>query len=219
MRPKYKIALFDLDGTLTNSGPGVMECVKQTLEYMKKPVPPRETLRKFIGPPLWNSFTVLCGMSPREAEQGIDFFRGIYNETGVYNNSVYPGIPEVLGDLQDAGTIVTVATSKPGSMTKVVLDYFQLSPYFEIVSAADESDKGGGKEELILPVLKKARCAPEEAVMIGDTKFDAAGARKAGTDFVGVLYGFGTEEEMRREGGKKFAHTAADLKNLLIDKS
>lgn len=219
MKTKNKMVLFDLDGTLTDSGPGVTECVRRTLEHLKKPIPPYETLRKFIGPPLWDSFTVLCGMNPRETQQGIGYFHDIYREIGVYNNAVYPGIPDVLDDLRKAGTIVAVATSKPESMTKIVLDHFGLSPYFDIVAAADESDKGGGKEALIRSALKKARCDPKEATMIGDTKFDAAGAREAGTDFVGVLYGFGTEDEMRREGGGKFARNPADLKGLLIDKT
>lgn len=219
MKSKYKVVLFDLDGTLTDSGPGVMDSVRQTLEYLKKPVPPKATLRRFIGPPLYSSFTVLCGMQPKEAEEGIEYFRSVYNVTGVYNNSVYPGIPDVLGALREAGAAVAVATSKPESMAKLVLEHFGLAPYFDIVAAADESDKGGGKEELILPALEQAGCAPSDAVMVGDTKFDAAGARKAGTDFVGVLYGFGTEEEMRREGGEKFAASAPGLIDLLIDKT
>lgn len=219
MKSKYRIVFFDLDGTLTNSGPGIMSSVKQTLAKMKKPIPPQGTLRRFIGPPLWDSLTTLCGMNPQEAQQAIEYFRDIYNVTGIYDNSVYPGIPAVLKALREAGAVVAVATSKPDTMAKIVLDYFHLSPYFDVVSAADDSDKGGGKEELILPVLEKMKCAPGEAVMIGDTKFDAAGARKAGTDFVGVLYGFGLEEEMRREGGSMFVQTAPELQNLLIDKT
>jgi phosphoglycolate phosphatase len=219
VKAKYGVVLFDLDGTLTDSGPGIIECVKKTLEHMNMPIPPQNMLRRFIGPPLWDSLTSLCGMNERQAKEGVAYFRKIYDVGGIYHNSVYQGIPQILREVREAGAAVAVATSKPLSMAEIVLNYFRLAPYFDFVSAADESDKSGGKEELIRPVLEKARCAPREAVMIGDTKFDAAGARKAGTDFIGVLYGFGTEEEMRREGGTVFVSSAAGLKDLLFDKT
>ncbi len=216
MKSKYGMVLFDLDGTLTDSGPGIMASVHFALGKMNLPVPPRSVLRRFVGPPLFTSFTQLCGMTPKQAETAIGYFREAYSESGVYNNSVYPGIPETLESLRKSGARLAVATSKPGSMTKVVLEHFGLLKYFDFVSAADESDKCAGKEELILPVLKKASLAPAQAVMIGDTKFDTAGAENAGTAFLGVLYGFGTEEEMRREGASVFAHTAEEISSLLL---
>ena len=219
MRAKYDVVLFDLDGTLTDSGPGVTGCVRQALEQMGRPVPPQETLRRFIGPPLFSSFTKLCGMDREEAEQAIRLFRESYDAHGVYDNSVFDGIPETLTALRRAGAKLAVATSKPESMAKVVLGHFGLAQYFDILSAADESDRGNGKEMLILPALEQAGCAPERAVMVGDTKFDAAGARNAGTHFLGVLYGFGTEEEMRREGAEQFARTPEDITRLLVDKT
>lgn len=216
MKSKYSIVLFDLDGTLTDSGPGIMASVRFTLGKMGLPVPPRSVLRRFVGPPLFSSFTQLCGMTPEQAKKAIGYFREAYSESGVYNNSVYPGIPETLESLRKAGAMLAVATSKPESMTKVVLKHFDLLKYFDFVSAADESDKCAGKETLILPVLEKAHVAPAQAVMVGDTKFDTAGAENAGTAFLGVLYGFGTEEEMRREGASVFAHTAKEIAGLLL---
>lgn len=217
MRAKYDFALFDLDGTLTDSGPGVTGCVRFALEHMERPVPPPETLRRFIGPPLFDSFSKLCGMNGQEAEQAIRLYRENYKNGGIYNNSVYDGIPETLEALRNAGLRLAVATSKPESMARVVLGHFDLEKYFDFISAADESDRSGGKEHLILPVLERAKCEPCRAVMVGDTKFDAAGARKAGTGFVGVLYGFGTEEEMRGEGAESFAHTPDGIARILVD--
>lgn len=217
MTARYDVVLFDLDGTLTDSGPGVTGCVRMALEHMGRPVPPPETLRRFVGPPLFESFTKLCGMAPQDADTAIGLFRERYNTEGVYDNAVYPGIPEALAALREAGARNAVATSKPASMAKVVLEHFGLLQYFDFVSAADESDRGGGKETLILPVLEKTGCAPARAVMVGDTKFDAAGSRNAGVDFLGVLYGFGTEDEMRREGAQRFAHSPADIARMLAE--
>ena len=218
MKSKYRLVFFDLDGTLTDSGPGIIDCVRRTVRHMNCPELPPDTLRRFIGPPLWGSLTKFCHLSAEDTQKAVDYFRSIYDTEGAFNNSVYDGIPELLDGLREAGAMLALATSKPCSMAHRVLDYFELSRKFDYVAAADESDKGDGKEQLMLPVLKKAGVLPEEAVMIGDTKYDAAGARKAGVDFVGVLYGFGTEEEMRREGGKIFSPTVEGLYGRLLDK-
>lgn len=214
----FDLVLFDLDGTLTDSGPGITDCVGRALKKMGKPVPPQDTLRRFIGPPLFCSFTELCGLTPEEADRAVEFYREFYRESGIFNNAVYDGIPETLKALHRAGARLAVATSKPAEMARTVLGRFDLSRYFDFFSAADENDRGSGKEELILQVLERAGCEPGRAVMIGDTKFDAQGARKAGTRFIGALYGFGTEKEMRSEGAEQFARTPADIVRLLVDK-
>ena len=218
MRSKYRAVLFDLDGTLTDSGPGVIDCVKKTIRHMNCPELPPGTLRRFIGPPTWSSFSTFCGLSPEDTQKAVGYFRGIYNVEGVFNNSVYGGIPELLDDLHGAGALLAVATSKPGSQACKVLDHFGLARKFDDIAAADESDKESGKEKLIQSVLENEGLSPEEAVMIGDTKFDAAGARKAGVDFIGVLYGFGTEEEMRLEGAASFVRSVGGLYGMLLDK-
>lgn len=218
MRSKYRIVFFDLDGTLTDSGPGIIDCVRRTVRYMDCPELPPDMLRRFIGPPTWSSFSVFCHLSPERTQEAVRYFRSIYGSEGVFNNSVYSGIPELLDDLHGAGALLSVATSKPHSMAHRVLDYFALSGKFDYVAAADESDKESDKERLIGSVLEKTGILPAQAVMIGDTKYDAAGARRAGVDFVGVLYGFGTEEEMRREGGKTFSRTVDGLYCKLLDK-
>lgn len=218
MRSKYRAVLFDLDGTLTDSGPGIISCVRKTIRHMNCPELPPGTLRRFIGPPTWISFRTFCGLSPEETQKAVGYFRGIYDAEGVFDNSVYAGIPELLDDLHGAGALLAVATSKPGSQACKVLDHFGLTRKFDDIAAADESDRESGKEKLIRSVLENEGVSPEEAAMIGDTKFDAAGARKAGVDFIGVLYGFGTEEEMRREGAAAFVRSVDGLYGMLLDK-
>ena len=215
---KYRLVFFDLDGTLTDSGRGIIACVRRTAEHMGCPELPPDVLRRFIGPPTWDSFSTFCRLSPERTKEAVRYFRSVYDEGGVFDSSVYGGIPELLDDLRGAGAALAVATSKPRSQAYKVLDHFGLTQKFDYVAAASESDKDSAKELLIRSVLKESGIAPEEAVMIGDTRYDTAGARKAGVDFIGVLYGFGTREEMRREGGTVFARTVESLYAKLLDK-
>lgn len=218
MTENFDLVLFDLDGTLTDSGPGITDCVRKALEQIGRPVPPQDTLRRFIGPPLYNSFTGLCGLSPEDAEKAITAYRVFYRAGGIFDSEVYEGVPQMLRELREAGVKLAVATSKPEKMTLAVLDHFDLARHFDAVGAADESDHGGGKEKIILPVLGQLGVPASRALMVGDTKFDAAGARKSDTDFLGVLYGFGTEEEMRREGAERFVREPAEIARFLLDK-
>lgn len=217
MKSKYELVLFDLDGTLTNSGRGITNSLKIAFNEMGKPVPGMDILRRFIGPPMWDGFTSICHMPPEEAVIAIKYFRKVYNVRGIFENEVYEGIPELLADLLSAGALLAVATSKPVTQAHTVLDHYNLNKYFKYVSAEDNSEHGGGKEKLIARALKESGVPAEKAVMIGDTKFDAAGARKAGTCFIGALYGFGTKEEMVREGAEKFVKSPAELEKILID--
>lgn len=216
MKSIYDMILFDLDGTLTNSEPGILGSVRQTLTRMNFPIPERETLRKFIGPPLWYSFTNFCGMTDAQAEQAVIYYRETYDVSGAFLNLPYPGIPTLLGTLKNLGVPLAVATSKPDNIAFRVLDYFKLSSYFSHVSAPGEEEHSSNKKELILSALHACKIAPEHAVMIGDTHYDAIGAREAGTDFIGVLYGFGTQAEMEREGAVQFAKDLSELKNILL---
>lgn len=213
---KYEAILFDLDGTLTNSEPGITSCVTGALEKMNFPVPPRETLRKFIGPPLWSSFMDNCGMTEGQAEQAVEFYRETYNVIGAYQNAPYPGIMEMLEVLKRTGIKLAVATSKPRDIALPVLDHFGLTPYFDYIAAADPDDHESDKTRLICSGLKAFSMEPRNAVMVGDTRFDAAGARGAGTQFIGALYGFGTQEEMENEGAALFAATVSELQAMLL---
>jgi phosphoglycolate phosphatase len=215
----YRLAMFDLDGTLSNSAPGIFYSLKETFPKVDWPVPGPETLRRFIGPPLWNCLQDLLGMPAATADQFVRFYRDSYNSEGFCRNELYPGIRDLLSDLRKAGILTAVVTSKPVTPAKAVLNYFKITDLFDFFSAENDSDHGGGKEALIRPVLLQSGIPASQAVMIGDTKYDAAGARRAGTEFLGVLYGFGTREEIEREGGTRFAQTVGDLGKILLAKN
>lgn len=216
MKSNYDLILFDLDGTLTNSEPGIVGAVKYALKRMNLAVPPHETLLKFIGPPLWNSFVTFCGMTAEQAEQAVVYYRETYNVSGAFQNLPYPHVVEMLDALKSGGVPMAVATSKPENIALPVLDYFKLTSYFDCISAPNENEHSSNKKELIQKALNVCKIPKERAVMVGDTHYDAIGAREAGTNFIGVLYGFGTQAEMALEGGKVFAHDIAELKKLLL---
>lgn len=216
MKPIYDLILFDLDGTLTDSEPGITGAVKYALNKMHFPIPPQETLRRFIGPPLWQSFTSFCGMTGEQAETAVCFYRETYNQKGAFENKPYPGILALLEELKTSGATLAVATSKPENIARPVLDFFHLTPFFNHIAAPDDREHSSSKKELILSGLNACGASPSHTVMVGDTRYDAAGAREAGANFIGVLYGFGTREEMAQEGARVFAPDAAALRGLLL---
>lgn len=212
----YDAVLFDLDGTLTESHPGILSCVKLALQEMGKPVPSPDQLRKFIGPPLAYSFTQFCGMTMKEAEEGIERYRFHYNRGGIFECSVYEGIFPLLKELKERGVKLAVATAKPESMAMRVLEHFGLSAYMDCISANQEDEKGTGKVQLIEAALRELEVSPEKAVMVGDTRFDCEGARLAGVDFAGALYGYGGEEELEKAGAVKLAASPGELRRFLL---
>lgn len=216
MTPVYDLIVFDLDGTLTDSEPGIFGAVKYALEKMDFPIPPRDTLRKFIGPPLWQSFVSYCGMTDQQSEKAVQLYRETYNVKGAFLNFPYPGILPFLDTLKASDAQLAVATSKPANIAFRVLDYFKLTPYFSHISAPDDNEHSSNKKDLILSAMRACHVPPQRTVMIGDTHYDAIGARESATHFIGVLYGFGTREEIEREGASRFAESVGELQSMLL---
>ncbi len=198
--------LFDLDGTLTQSEEGIWNCAKYALEKMGYPEPDAATLRKFIGPPLIWSFTELIGMSEEKAWQAQAVYRERYNRIGLLENRVYPGIRTVLRTLRKAGFFLGVVTGKPAGPTERILEHFGIRKYFETVHCA--TDASADKEQLIRAALPADF---GEAWMVGDRKFDMDGGLRAGIHTLGVLYGYGSEEELREAGAERIACTPREI--------
>ncbi len=195
---KYKAILFDLDGTLTESGIGITKSVQQALERMGKPEPDLDKLRVFVGPPLKEQFMKYAGFTEEEADKAISYFRERYHVTGVYENAVYDGIEDMLKALKEAGYVLAVASSKPEILVNQVLEYFHLEHYFteKVGSEMDgvRSRKSEVVEEALLRLgLKDDR---EHVLMVGDKEHDVFGAREAGMNCVAVTWGYGTAEEL-----------------------
>lgn len=177
MRPRFSAVLFDLDGTLTESHPGILHCVRLSLEEMGLPIPPEDTLRRFIGPPLWYSYTTFCHLTSEQAEEAVERYRTHYRAGGYLECSVYPGILPLLEDLRAAGAKLAVATAKPAKMAHAVCESFGILSRVDFMSGNREDEKGMGKRGLIEAACTGLDVSPRQAVMIGDTRFDREGAR------------------------------------------
>jgi len=208
-----KAILFDLDGTLTDSGEGIINCAILALEYFGLPVPSREEMRVFVGPPLHESF-IKHGVPADKAEEAIKVYRSRYIPIGAYENTPYPGIRELLEALKAEGHKLYVATSKPEAMSIKILEHFDLAKYFDMICGATMDTSRSTKEAVIAYLLEQNGRA-DNMIMVGDTKFDILGAKEHGIPAIGVSWGYGKVEDMVAAGAKFIAYTMAELLALL----
>lgn len=212
---KYPSILFDLDGTLTDSGEGIINCVLLALDHFGITAESRDSLRYFVGPPLRDSF-LKAGVPADAVEEAIAIYRSRYVPTGMFENRPYDGIRELLEELKARGHRLYVATSKPESMANAILDRFELSQYFDIICGASLDDTRDSKEKVIAWLL--SQIGPEQhAVMVGDTAYDVLGAAEHHIPTIGVSWGYGRTEDMARAGAIAIVHSPAELLDLLSE--
>ena len=210
---KQKAIFFDLDGTLTDSGEGIINCVILALEHFGLPVPSRKELGVFVGPPLDKSF-VEFGVPTDKVQEAIAVFRSRYNTVGKFENTPYPGVHQMLQNLKDRGHRLFVATSKPERTALDVLAKFQLTDYFEKICGATMDGSRVNKEDVITYLLNQVQDV-ENVIMVGDTKYDVIGAKHHSIDTIGVSWGYGTVAEMEQAGAIAIAYDMEQLQTLL----
>ena len=204
-----KTILFDLDGTLTDSGEGIINCAIYALERYNLPIPPREELRVFVGPPLTDTF-MKFGVKPEDAVDAVEVYRERFIPIGMYENKLYPGIQELLETLRAEGHVLCIATSKPESMAKEILRYFDIGKYFHHICGATLDHSRDTKEQVISYLL--SQCDSEYPwVMVGDTAFDVIGAKSHDIPAIGVAWGYGLVEEMRDAGATAIVYDTKEL--------
>ena len=209
--------LFDLDGTLTDSGEGVMKSVRFALDRMGFPNEPYSALRRFIGPPLHKSFMDFYGFPEEKAFEAVETMRVRYREKGVYENSLYPGMKEMLFHLKDAGAKLCVATSKPAYFTEIILKQHGSFDLFTHVVGANLDGTLTDKTEVIREVLRRiGDTSGERIFMIGDRKFDMIGAKNCGIPGVGVYFGYAEPSELEQADAAYVVQTVAELEALLL---
>lgn len=208
-----KTIFFDLDGTLTDSGEGIINSVCLALEYYNIPIPSREELRVFVGPPLHETFQQF-GVPAENADEAVEVFRSRYNTIGKFENTPYPGIRELLETLKARGHRLFVATSKPETTAIEVLEHFDLSRYFEMICGATLDRSRIDKSDVITYLLRQAGTV-ENTVMVGDTAFDVLGAASHSIPTIGVSWGYGAVSDMQDAGAFAIAHTPEELLALL----
>lgn len=205
---------FDLDGTLTDSAPGIIHSVQYALK--KYGIEAEENdLRSFIGPPLVHSFQERFGFDHDKALEAVAYYREYFTAGGMFENSVYPGVEEMLQKLKEDGLMLAVATSKPELFSKQILEHFALTRYFDFIGGAAMDETRTTKVEVLSYALQELQVDPAKAVMIGDRENDMEAASLLGTESIGVLYGYGSKEELANAGAKVFAETPMDICRII----
>ncbi|WP_437599259.1 HAD hydrolase-like protein [Sorangium sp. So ce590] len=204
--------LFDLDGTLTEPALGIILCFQHALQKMGRAAPDAGRLRRLIGPPLRSGLAELLATDDAALiEEALGHFRERFATTGMFENEVYPDVPAGLAGLGAAGHRLWVVTSKPGVYAQRIVEHFGLARHFRDVYGAELSGERSEKGELIRHVLEREGLDPRRTWMIGDRRFDVAGGRANGTSTVGVLWGHGSEEELRGAGADRVVASVAEL--------
>lgn len=203
--------LFDLDGTLTEPFEGITNSVLYALRKCGIEEGDRAKLKAFIGPPLLSSFSEFYGMTQEEARRAVSFYREYYAEKGIFENAVIAGIPELLRALQKEGCSLFVATSKPEPFAVRIIERFSLSPYIARVFGASLDETRTEKGEVIAYALQESGIAKESALMVGDRKHDILGAKENGIRSMGVLFGYGSREELIFAGADEIAETPEEV--------
>lgn len=203
---------FDLDGTLSDPSDGITRSVQYALERLGRPFPPKAELTRFIGPPLRWTFPRLLDTDDKElVETAVDYYRQRYESVGLFENEVYPGIPELLPRLRDDGYPLYVVTAKPKVYADRIIRHFGLDRYFIEVYGPELDGRFDEKRELVGFILHQRRLDPGRTVMIGDRASDIESGRAYGTRAIGVTYGFGTLEEITAAKPDRICHRPADI--------
>ncbi len=212
----YDTFFFDLDGTITDSAPGIINSVVYALKKYGIEETDYRKLCRFIGPPLTVSFQEYYGFSREQSLEAVVYYREYYTDKGIFENSVYDGFEDAAKKLKQAGKKLIVATSKPEPFARKIIDYFSLTSYFDYIAGMELDGGRGTKTEVILYALEKCMIQDRSRVlMVGDREHDVLGAKEAGIDCLGVLYGFGTCEELKTAGASYIIETIDEILDFI----
>ncbi|CAM4070362.1 HAD-IA family hydrolase [Acinetobacter pragensis] len=217
MRRVIKNILIDLDGTLTDPKVGITASARYGLEKVGHPINEHINIDWIIGPPLKASLAKILNVAVDDdlAEQALLGYRERFSVTGLFENQVYPHVPETLEALTQQGLKLYVATAKPTIYAKQILEHFKLAPYFSKIYGSELSGERTNKAELIAYIIDQEQLAAAECLMVGDREYDILGARHNGIDSIAVTYGYGTAEELAHAQPKKQIESFADLAEVI----
>ena len=215
----YKAVLFDLDGTLTESGEGIVKSVQYALERLGFRDINRKDLLCFVGPPLVRSFMKFYKISREQAEEGVRLYRERFGKVGIYENKLYPGIPEMLSKLKASGYRIAVASGKPEEYVLKILDHFEIASFFDVVTGSLMDGRRLSKKEVIEECLSRLNMSDDRkhVLMVGDREDDVFGAREAGVDCAAVLYGYGSAQELKAANPAYIVETVDKLTEMLVN--
>lgn len=208
--------LFDWDGTVADTRPGIFNSVRYAIGQYGIADKPDDELRYFIGPPLYDGFEHVFGVSPELANELTDTYRVYYRDKGIFECNVYEGVGDLLRELHDAGVKTAVVSSKPKEFLDRLVEHFGLAEHLDAVVGPAMDNHNSNKTVLVNQALKELMLLPSTVAMIGDRHFDMEGAKAAGVNAVGVLYGYGTEEELCKAGADAICDQVVDLRGFLL---
>ena len=212
----FEYVLFDLDGTLTDPYVGITESVKYALNAFGKPIPDKDALKQYIGPPLKWSFKELAGLTGDDIENAVHKYRERYERVGWQENRLLDGAEELLDNLKSKGRIIGLATSKPEIISKKILKHFGIDKYFDFIGGASMDFSRNTKSEVLRYSLENLGVSDlSKAVLVGDRHHDIDGAKEVGIASVGVLVGYGDREELVRAGADFICETLADVEKIV----
>ena len=217
MTSGFSCILFDLDGTIVDSAPGITASLAFTFENLGLPIPTPAELVAYVGPPILDSFRDLAGFTPEESKRALDIYRVQYLKSGVFDATVYPGIPAVLRHINDSGVPLSLATSKPERPAKLILEHYDLLKYFDVITGASEDEVRSAKADVVEEALRRLVASGADTsnpVMVGDRHHDVLGAAAHDVPTIFVRWGYGSPAE--EVGTIGVATTAAELDGLLF---
>lgn len=215
MEMRYNTVLFDLDGTIVDSSPGIFNSLKYAFTEMEREIPDEKTLRKFLGPPLEYSFTQFCGFSNADAKTATELYRSRYKDFCVVESELFSGVREMLAELTDSGVVIALATTKPERFANRILAGLGIERFFTAVCGGELS-RSERKETIIRESMRLCGVSnPDFAVMVGDRCYDIDGAKSVGIDSIGVLYGYGSREELETAGATHIASSAEEIVEII----
>lgn len=213
----FTYCFFDLDGTITDPKIGITSSVAYALEKYGISVEDKDQLTTFIGPPLHESFCKYFGFSNMAAYDAVDKYREYYKAQGIFENYLYDGMADLLCDLQKVGIKVIMATSKPEIFARQIAEYFHIDAYFSCITGSELDGTRVAKDEVIACAMRRMGMQDtSDAVMIGDRMHDIVGAKKNSMESIGVLYGYGSRQELEDAGAGQIACSVEELRSLLL---
>lgn len=212
---KYKNILIDFDGTLVDSSEGIFKSVRYALDFFGHEPVTDEFLRKFIGPPLFYSFSTFCGYSETDSHKLIEKYRERYSLKGYLENRLYDGVYDTLKALTEKGFVLATASSKPLKFVDDICSQHQIKKFFTYLGGTQFSDTGCSKLQVIENVMEKLNAQKDNTLMVGDTIYDIDGAHAAGIPCCSVLYGFGSEQELKEHNSDYIIKSPDELLNIL----
>ena len=217
MRKKYDAVLFDFDGTFADTGEGMFASIQHAVKSLGFELLDPETLRRFVGPPVFDSFMRELKIDEARAEFAVMKYREAYAESGIFRFRIYDGNPELFEELKKSGIKLCIASAKPQKFLIRIVSHLGYEDLFDFISAPADDKADPSKTRLINEAVEALRCNKSRVLMVGDRHFDINGANGAGVDSVGVTYGYGSEEELREAGATYIAHSVDELRKIIFE--